>query len=112
LKTAVGTISGKTTTEVRLIARNTSTSTIRAGSTFNYKIHSTATLYNKYGAPQGSAPKTESGSYRLHKDLPPGREEVFLTKTYGPPGSTGHIPIPPMPESCEAAISGGRMQSN
>jgi hypothetical protein len=105
LTTPVGTLKGKTTTEVRLIAGNASTATIRAGTIFNYKIHSTSKLYNQYGAPQGTAPKTETGSYRLKKDLAPGRGEVFLTRTYS------QMSLDQVPNNCEAAIPDGRTRA-
>lgn len=105
LTTPVGTLKGKTTTEVRLIAGNASTATIRAGTVFNYKIQSTSTAYNQYGAPQGTVPKTETGSYRLKKDLHPGRGEVFLTRIYT------QMSFDPIPDSCEAAIPDGRTRA-
>jgi hypothetical protein len=105
ITTPLGTVQGMTTTMVQLIAGNASTATIHAGTVFNYKIHSTSKLYNSYGAPQGTAPKTETGSYRLKKDLHPGRGEVFLTRTYT------KMTIDPIPDGCEAAIPDGRTRA-
>lgn len=86
----------------QFIARNVSTATIPAGTGFNYKIEWIPSQMTASGPKPSGPPSTESGRHQLRKDLPPGRQVVFLEKT---------LQTNLKPASCEAAIPDGRTRA-